>query len=167
RLSAMLRMSLERASRQKVPLSEELEFVNLYVDIMKARFGEKLDVRLPLDSSLADALVPNFLLQPLVENAIKHNDLEKSVMARVEVSLKQLQNRLEISIADNGPGISTTENTISGKGVGLSNTRSRLQQLYGSNHLFEIKNRTEGGMMVQIILPLEFSDESMPEKTTV
>ncbi|HJZ10514.1 MAG TPA: histidine kinase [Acidobacteriota bacterium] len=149
RLSALLRMSLEHSQQQKIPLKQELDFLNLYLDLMKARFEDKFSFEMTLDPQAECALVPNLILQPLVENAIKHNDSDRimvSIIARREAG------NLVLQIIDNGPGLQQSPYE---QGVGLSNTRERLQHLYEGKQGFQFENLEEGGLAVTIQIPYE------------
>src|SRR5262249_53393311 len=131
RLSDLLRLSLEQGGAQEVTLERELEFLRLYVETMKARFEERLDVRIGAPADLHSALVPPLVLQPLVENSIRHGADPRT--SRVEVAVRALRSngRLKIEVRDRGPGIA---GDTPSRGIGLSNTAERLERLYGSAH---------------------------------
>lgn len=152
-LSRLLRLSLDYSDTQETTLREELKFLDLYVSIMQARFGDKLKVFYHIGSDLDEALVPNLVLQPLVENAIKHNEPEGDKMAEIQVSVDRVDQGLELCVRDNGPGIGDDFQVVEGKGVGLSNTLARLKHLYGEQHQVSFQNRTDGGLEVCLVFP--------------
>ena len=154
-LSAMLRMLLEHSDRQKVTLKHELDFLNMYLDIMRARFEDKLSADIQLNPGLEQAVVPNLILQPLVENAIKHNDFERSDITSVHVRAYKENLFLFLFISDNGPGFNGNAQSLLEKGIGLSNTKERLFRLYGENHQLEFSKSPDGGLQVMIKIPFE------------
>lgn len=156
-LSALLRASLEASQKQVSTVGQELAFLEQYLDIMRTRFEGRLntDVRAPEDVRYCEC--PPFLLQPLVENSIRHNTAAESLF--VGVAVHRDGDRLRIVISDNGPGMSESS---SGSGVGLSNTRERLRQLYGSEQALRFRNRAEGGLEVVVELPYRLTEELQP-----
>ncbi|HEX6749235.1 MAG TPA: histidine kinase [Longimicrobium sp.] len=150
RLSDLLRLSLDDDSRYEVSLEEEVEFLDRYAEIQKIRFGGRLSVDYDLAPETRRLLVPRLLLQPLVENSITHglSRLERPGHVRVESHTED--GRLTIRVLDDGAGL---DGGIRREGVGLGNTRARLEQLYGADHRFEIADRPEGGCEVLIELP--------------
>jgi two-component system LytT family sensor kinase len=153
RLSELLRMSLESDGAQEVPLSRELDFLHGYLDIQRIRFGERLTVHLDADSNTLDALVPNLLLQPLVENAICHGIAPFSKPGEVRISARRDQKSLYLQVSDSGPGMTVEKISERGRGVGLANTRARLQELYGHAQRFDLANGTERGFRVEVRIP--------------
>ncbi len=153
RLSDLLRLTLEKSNLQEVPLKEELEFLNLYIEIQKTRFQDRLQVNLKIENETLDASVPNLILQPLVENAIRHGVGPKSSAGRIDLISKKKDLMLIIEIIDDGVGFE--ENNGSGKrnGFGLSNTKKRLDQLYGKNYKFELHNGNKTGTHVTLEIP--------------
>jgi two-component system LytT family sensor kinase len=151
RLSDLLRLSLDNDSRYEVSLDEELEFLDRYVEIQRIRFGVRLRVFYDLAPDTRRLMVPRLLLQPLVENAITHglSRLERPGTVRVESSMEG--SRLVIRVLDDGAGL--PGGAVAREGVGLGNTRLRLEQLYGESHRFSISDRAEGGCEVRIELP--------------
>jgi LytS/YehU family sensor histidine kinase len=154
RLGDLLRSSLAHTGRPTVPIEEERRILGLYVDLMAARFGSRLRVSVACPEALSQALVPAFLLQPLVENAIKHHPMENASVAEVDVILGADAGRLVVTVEDNGRGLKSDEHG----GVGLSNLRGRLRHLYGEEHDLRLENRPEGGLRVALRLPLRFAD---------
>lgn len=151
RLGDLLRVCLRERESHTVTVNEELEFLEGYVDIQQARFGERLDVDLVVEPEVREARVPWRLLQPLVENAIQHGVSPKLEGGRVEVRLERRDGALSVSVADDGVGL----NGHRGDGVGLANTRSRLELLYPDRHAMHVGERAGGGVECRITLPLE------------
>lgn len=154
RLSDLLRMSLQRVGVQEVPLQEELDFLSKYLEIEQTRFRDRLTVVFDVKADTLHALVPNLLLQPLVENAIKHGIGPRPTPGRITVRARRNGALLELDVQDNGVGLSAARLTDFNRGVGLSNTRSRLDHLYGSLHRFEFRQPAEGGLLVCIAIPM-------------
>jgi LytS/YehU family sensor histidine kinase len=153
-LSSLLRHALENAGKQEVALREELEFLELYMELQQMRFSDRLHVKVEIAPETLDARVPNLILQPLVENAIRHGVALRAAGGIVGVSASRADNLLEIKVYDDGPGL-RHEWRIRGEssGIGLSNTVARLQQLYGNGYNFDIHNRKEGGVEALLMLP--------------
>ena len=154
RLSDLLRMSLQRIHVQEVELKEELDFLSKYLEIEQTRFRDRLSVVFDIQGDTLDALVPNLLLQPLVENAIKHGIGPRPTPGQIVVRARRAGAMLELDVQDNGVGLSQARLTDFNRGVGLSNTRSRLDHLYGSLHRFEFRQPAEGGLLVLIAIPM-------------
>jgi LytS/YehU family sensor histidine kinase len=152
RLSEFLRMSLEAGGVQEVTLQRELEFLERYLEIEKIRFRDRLTVTTHVAPEALDARVPNLILQPLVENAIRHGISKRRGAGHVEISASRSNGTLELAVRDDGPGLSDPPVE---EGIGLSNTRSRLEQLYGQRHHFEIANGPEGGLVITMRIPLQ------------
>ncbi len=167
KLSNFLRMTLEKGNSQKISLSQELEFVTNYLDIMKARFPDKLDVKIAVEANLQTALVPSMLLQPLVENSIKHNDLSDKDKYQITIKAYREQRKLILCVLDNGVGIKDKEQDIFQQGIGLSNIQTRLKQLYANQHKLNIENKANSGLEVLIELPLENIQEEVKELSVV
>ncbi len=153
-LSDLLRRALDNADEQEVPLREELKFIELYLDIQKARFADRLTVRMDVAPDALDALVPNLILQPLVENAIRHGvSLNDSAGVIVINAYCDGDRRLRLSVCDDGPGLQSGWRMEQSEGIGLTNTCERLKHLYGTEHRFELRNGETGGMTVSIAIP--------------
>jgi two-component system LytT family sensor kinase len=168
RLSDLLRMSLQRVGVQEVPLKEELDFLSKYLEIEQTRFRDRLTVVFDVQAETLHALVPNLLLQPLVENAIKHGIGPRPTPGQIAVRARINGALLELDVQDNGVGLSAARLTDFNRGVGLSNTRSRLDHLYGSLHRFEFRQPAEGGLLVCIAIPMaELASEGMGEAEAV
>ena len=151
RLSDLLRYTLESTEAQEVPLERELDFLKRYLEIQQTRFGERLVVRMDIVADTLEALVPNLVLQPLVENAIAHGVAPHSRRGAIVLSSRKLGEVLELEVRDNGAGL--RQNQVFKEGVGISNTRARLEQLYGDRFQFEFTKATEGGLAVKIVIP--------------
>jgi signal transduction histidine kinase len=150
RLSELLRHALEATDIQEVTLREELNFLSRYLDIERTRFGERLDVQMKIAPETLDQLVPNLMLQPVLENAIRHGIEPHARQGRIEVETRSVGETLCISVRDNGGGLPDGPLV---EGVGLSNTRARMEQLYPRRHKFELRNAPGGGVEVVIELP--------------
>jgi hypothetical protein len=152
RLGDFLRLSLDHAGRQEVPLRQEIQFLHAYLDIERIRFGDRLRVRQDVAGETLDALVPNLVLQPLVENAIRHGIAAHARSGMIEITARRRGDRLELEVGDNGGGLLAPADGLQ-EGVGLGNTRSRLQRLYGEAHSLMLRNRTMGGVIVTLTMP--------------
>lgn len=149
-LSELLRRALETADVHEITLDEELEFLAGYVRIQERRFGDRLQVTYDIDPDVRRALVPALLLQPLVENAIRHGlELDESP-GRVDISAERRDGQLHLEIADNGRGL--VEPRVA-EGVGLGTSRARLGELYGARQSIEISSAAGSGATVQIRIP--------------
>jgi two-component system LytT family sensor kinase len=151
RLSDLLRAALDNSGAQEVALRDELKFLQSYLEIEKIRFGQRLTVFTEIPADLLDARVPNLILQPLVENAIRHGIEPHAKPGRIELRAQRMNGELTLEVSDNGAGVDDA-NEVS-DGIGLSNTRTRLRTLYGEAHRFELGNRPEGGMRVRLTIP--------------
>jgi LytS/YehU family sensor histidine kinase len=139
-----------------------MEFLTCYLEIERIRFQDRLVTNLDIDEETLDAKVPNLILQPIVENAIRHGIAPRSAPGLIEIEAKLRGNALRIQVRDNGPGISqhrTSENLFE-KGLGLTNTETRLERLYGTAHLFDLRNNPEGGLIVTLEIP--FHSDGLP-----
>ncbi len=150
-LAELLRMSLQTGEVHQVPFRQELRFLECYLRIQQTRFVDRLSVELKIDASAMDCAVPPLLLQPLVENAIRHGISPRMASGKVAVCAERQQERLRIEIRDDGVGLD--KRALSHEGVGLKNTRARLQQLHGNNFEFICVNAPEGGCQVTISIP--------------
>ncbi len=153
-LGSLLRHVLEDSGRLQVPLSEELEFIQRYLDIEGLRFEDRLRVRIDVEPGLFDALVPNLILQPLVENAIRHGIARRGAAGQVHIKAAQDRDRILLSVRDDGAGLG--EDAASGRkaGVGLENTRARLHRLYGAEGQLKVKDAAGGGVVAVVSFPL-------------
>jgi two-component system, LytTR family, sensor kinase len=151
-LHTLLRLSLERAGQDEVTLDEELASLDPYFDIQRARFSEWLTVHLEVEPGARLALVPHLILQPLVENAIRHGLAVRSAPGSVGVRAWVSDSRLHLEVLDNGVGLSPTRTSFR-PGIGLKNAKSRLTQLYGDDHRFELRSGQDGGTVVALEIP--------------
>jgi two-component system LytT family sensor kinase len=153
-LSDLLRESLARgeARRHEVPLDEELALLEHYVAIARQRFGERLRFELEIDDAARQVMVPFFILQPLVENAFDHGIARRRDAGHLIVRAQRMEHELELSVTDDGPGLQPGHQP--GAGVGLSNTRSRLAQLYDGAQRMTIDTPEGGGYRVRVRIPL-------------
>jgi|SRR5215469_9557379 len=151
-LSEFLRRSSEDSHRSQVALQEEVEYVQRYLDIQKARFGERLQVNLDIPAELLHAQVPNLLLQPLVENAIKHGIAKRVAGGAVRVAGTRQEGHLRLSVYNDGPAVATDWEATP-TGVGLRNLRTRLQILHGSESELQLRWANPGGVEVVVTLP--------------
>jgi two-component sensor histidine kinase len=152
RLGDLLRLVLENDGIQEVRLQQELDFLKAYVEIEEIRFGPRLNVCLHAEPDVRDACVPSLILQPLVENAIRHGLSSHDRAGRIQVRASRLGEVLRLEVEDDGPGLTVKPNCLR-EGVGLSNTRARLQQLYGVAHRFELDGQPGNGLVVTIDIP--------------
>ena len=185
RLEALLRMTLERAGVQEVSLRDELDLLEPYLEIEQTRFGDRLRVEWALEPEALDAQVPHLILQPLIENAIRHGISPRSAAGRIEITARRVEQMLELEVRDDGAGFpapspwgvqggvasgathprpavhgngSTAQPTAQRRrGVGLANTRARLAQLYGEHHHFDVARVPDGGTAAQIQIPFRSS----------
>jgi LytS/YehU family sensor histidine kinase len=151
RLSELLRHALDTVGTQEVPLRQELAFLASYLEIEQTRFGDRLVVRQAIEPAALDAMVPSLVLQPLVENAIKHGIEPHAKPGVIELVARREGAKLRLEVRDNGRGLRREEPWRSG--VGLSNTKARLEALYGDSHCLEFSDRADGGLVVQMTIP--------------
>ncbi|OLE54920.1 MAG: hypothetical protein AUG51_06180 [Acidobacteria bacterium 13_1_20CM_3_53_8] len=155
RLGDFLRLTLENSGTQEVTLQQEMEFLRCYLEIERIRFQDRLTTTIDIDPLALETKVPNLLLQPIVENAIRHGIAPRSSTGHLNIQAKQCDGHLRIRVRDNGPGLSAsrTVESLFSKGLGLANTQKRLDRLYGADHSFVIENAPDGGMIVTIEIP--------------
>lgn len=158
RLSDLLRHTLQAPPAQEVPLEDELRVLRLYLDIMRARFEDRLEVSFDIAAGTRRALVPQFLLQPLVENSIEHGAPAGSGPLAIEIRARQMNGSLVVEVVDGGTGI--PEGAVIRKGIGLGATEERLHQLYGSNQRLAWEQPPEGGMAVTVEIPFRPAAEA-------
>jgi len=167
RLSDLLRLTLERVGTQMVPLKDELDFIHKYLDIERTRYGERLHVTFVIEPDTLSASVPNFVLQPIVENALRHGIGPKVGGGRVEVRAHHNGEWLQLVVQDDGYGVPADRLDAFNTGVGLTNTRSRLEHLYPGNHTFEFQTPAGGGLAVTIVIPFAVDAELIEESRSV
>ena len=156
-LGDLLRVVLRGDGAEEVALRQEVELARCYLDIMRLRFGGELSTSFTIAPDSLDALVPNMVLQPIVENAVLHGIVHRRQGGHVEVRAERVGSSLVIAVLDDGPGLPDDWDERSSLGVGLSNTRSRLRRLYGTAHRMEISNRIEGGLCIELGIPFHTS----------
>ena len=153
RLAGYLRRTLQSGPEQRVPLEQELETLELYLTMMKARFEDNLTMDLQIDEQTRQALAPQLILQPIVENAIQHGFDPTSSRVRVEVTASRTDSDLILNVRDHGRGV----DPAAAPRIGLANTRNRLQHLYGAKASLRIANADGGGAEVEIRIPFELA----------
>ena len=154
RLSDLLRLTLDRLGTQQLQLKEELDFIDKYLEIERTRFGDRLRVVFDIDPALLDAAVPSLVLQPLVENALRHGIAPKVGGGRIDITARRDDDHLLLIVRDDGYGAPNDELEALNEGVGVSNTRSRLALLYGDRYRFEFRAPSGGGLEVTVVIPL-------------
>ncbi|NIR52475.1 histidine kinase [candidate division KSB1 bacterium] len=163
-LSQLLRLALQKKDEQEVMLDQELEFLTTYLEIEKLRFQERLKTKLDVQDTARRALVPNMLLQPIVENAIRHGVSKYVNGGEVKIRAAKQNGRLELCVEDNGPGLTNRTSGRNNRGLGLENTRLRLTELYGTDYLLELHNLEEGGLLVRIAIPFRTAEGQSEKK---
>ena len=159
-LGDLLRLSLDARDRQEIPLTEELAFLDHYVAIQKIRFAENLRIEIQVTPEVKYALVPCLIVQPLVENAIRHGISRRASGGTVTVTVERGPNQVEIRVADDGVGLPLGWTLETSSGMGLSVTRERILGLHpDGNSKFSVRPRTGGGTEAEISLPLRFAGE--------
>jgi signal transduction histidine kinase len=156
-LSDLLRHTLEYSSRHEVELREEINFIKLYLSIQEIRFSDRLRIELDIDPRTTKALVPNLILQPLTENALRHGIARSANSGLVGISSALTDGHLRLTVYDEGAGLPDDWQLKGSAGIGLANTIARLQQLYDDDQQFDIRNRDGGGVEVVIVMPFKTS----------
>ena len=157
RLSELLRITMSQTGAPRTTLREEIAFLERYLDIEKIRFRNRLDTVIAIDSDAIDAMVPSLILQPMVENAMRHGVEPHARKGMIELRGFRKDDNLVLTVSDNGSGI--PEEGFKREGIGVANTRARLAELYGDRQKFELVNRPEGGMCVRITIPFSTSNK--------
>jgi LytS/YehU family sensor histidine kinase len=161
KLSNFLRYSLDNDPMQKISLDQEMTALKLYLDIEKVRFEERLQLDIDIEDDARQALIPSLLLQPMIENAIKYGIARSDEGGHLRIAARVFAGELLIELSDDGPGVELVDGRIpDSKGVGLANTRERLQELYGSQHSFKLENTDPHGLTVNIRIPFETRKDS-------
>jgi two-component system LytT family sensor kinase len=163
KLSELLRLALDNTEVHEVLLSQELDFLKRYLEIEQTRFRERLTVEMDIEPETLRAKVPNLVLQPLVENAIRHGIERHARRGKIVLRARQDVGRLQLEVEDNGNGIANLSGTR--EGIGLSNTRNRLTHLYGSEQSFELQNVVGGGLLARVVIPWNVEHRSMNAET--
>jgi hypothetical protein len=152
-LGALLHTALDRMDTQEVPLRDELTFVRQYLEIERIRFSDRMRVEIDADPNAMDALVPCMILQPVVENAVRHGISRDPKSGRVCIRASRHNGRLDLAVEDDGPGLRPNATSDGGHGVGLLNARMRLERLYGDAAQLRLENGATNGVVVEISLP--------------
>ena len=150
-LSDFLRRILKDSHRQEVPLAEEMDFLQRYLDVQKVRFADRLHLCVDVPQELLAAQVPNLILQPMVENAVKHGIAKRAQGGTIRIRASRLNTMLTLSIFNDGPSL-TTDWETTGSGIGISNVRTRLQSLYGDSFDLRLQNQ-DNGVEVSVSVP--------------
>jgi two-component system LytT family sensor kinase len=167
RLGELLRLFLATSTVHEAPLSEELRILDLYLEIERARFEERLQIRYDVPENLRDAVVPNLVLQPLVENSIRHGIGRRAGPGWILVTAERDADKLVLRVTDNGEGLKQSPLGTSHEGMGLTITRGRLATLYGPNQSLVLRNVPSGGVEARITLPFRENTGKYYEKDHV
>ena len=165
RLGDFLRLTLENVGAQEVSLRREMEFLKCYLGIEQVRFSKRLTVNMEIEPETLDARVPNLILQPLVENAIKHGVARRIAPGRIDIAARRVGGRLVVEVKDDGPGLSRNGGARkdSAEGLGLANTRARLEQLYGEDYRLALAETPGGGVTATVEIPYLLDDAALAE----
>jgi sensor histidine kinase YesM len=146
---------MDSAGNQEVNVEQEIQFLKGYLEIEQLRFQDRLTVNVSVDPNAMDVKVPNLILQPIVENAIRHGIAPGCTPGLIEIDVRRQNGKLQMQVRDNGPGLPVCPSSIKlfRGGLGLANTRARLDKLYGSAHRFELENNPSGGLTVTLEVP--------------
>jgi two-component system LytT family sensor kinase len=159
-LSELLRLTLRTANSHEIPLAQELEITRLYLQIIQKRFESNLRVTYSVDSELENSLVPQLILQPLVENSLRHGLKDGGAGIDITIGARRENGSLILQVADTGTGFGEQGGeAVMNRGVGLANIRGRLEQLYGAEQAFAIANRPEGGAEVTLRVPFHGEED--------
>ncbi len=153
RLSELLRVSLDYSRADRIPLQQELDFLEAYLSIEQTRFQERLHTSITADGEARGALIPTLLLQPLVENALRHGIAPHAAGGALSIHARRVSNTLELRVEDDGSGLSPDYPERRSRGCGIRNTEGRLRALYGEEARFEVAQRPRGGVAVKISIP--------------
>jgi LytS/YehU family sensor histidine kinase len=152
-LGDLLRASLEHSEAQEMTLTAELKMLDHYLAIQRVRFEDHFQLRMEIAPDTLQAAVPSLILQPLVENAIRHGVAHSTSLVRVSIRAVREMDDLHLQVIDDGPGLPAGWKLDAHGGVGLTNTKQRLEQLYPARYQFEVNNSASGGVTVKITLP--------------
>jgi two-component system, LytTR family, sensor kinase len=161
RLADLLRATLRQPAQHEIPLRDEMALLGRYLDIMRVRYGPRLGVQQDVAAELGDFLVPSFVLQPLVENALEHGIARRAGPGLVAIAAVVEGGRLRLTVSDDGPGLagSVPVGDGDGNGIGISNTRRRLEQLYGRGRWLVLEDAPGGGTRAVVEMPLRRAGE--------
>jgi len=166
RLSGLLRISLDQMDSHEIPLARELEFLDLYIGIQRRRFGERLSVEIHADPATLGLLVPTLILQPLVENAIRHGIGKHKGEDCIEIFARQQNGGLQIEVWNSNSVVDETSERLFQRGVGLRNTKARLEHLYGTSASLIFRPLTRGGAAAIIFMPARSSQQAEVRSAT-
>jgi signal transduction histidine kinase len=152
-LSDLLRYVLQQNEAQEILLRQELDFIEQYLEIERLRFQDRMKVQINVEAETLDAKVPNLILQPLAENAIRHGVAARADAGLVEIRSWRDNDTLWLEVRDDGPGISNDLQITNGNGLGLKNTQARLKQIYGELYCFELQNAESAGAVAKLGIP--------------
>ncbi len=156
-LGELLRFVMENIELQELPFEQEVAFARCYLEVERIRFGDRLAVEVAVPPEVLGCVVPNLLLQPLVENAVKHGISRRIAPGKIVIAAARHGDRLQVEVLDDGPGPPPAGAPGRPAGIGLRNTRSRLTHVYGADYRFEMAARPEGGTVVRLDLPWRLS----------
>lgn len=159
KLSELLRISLTNDEIQEVSLEKELDFLKTYLDIEQVRFQDRLSVDFKIENETLEARVPCLILQPLVENSIRHGISKRRGKGVIEICAKRENDKLFLQVCDNGLGLSENGKVVFKEGIGLTNTRNRLEGLYGKDFYFALSGEKGGGIEARIIIPFKTGED--------
>jgi len=159
RLSELLRISLDQIGLHEIPLRQEVDFLEVYLDIERVRFEDRLEVAMEIEAETLGALVPNLILQPLVENAVRHGIGRITGMGKIILRARRLGSALALDVEDNGPG-PDGHGQAGRPRMGLSNTKARLAQMYGAAGSVEIERASGGGCLARVSLPFQIEGDA-------
>lgn len=162
-LGELLRLAISDTNTQLVSLGQELKFTERYLEIERIRFQDRLTVQMDIDPQTLNAEVPNLILQPLVENAVRHAIAAHSSAGRIEIVAKRQDGKLFLKVSDDGPGLPEDWCRSKREGVGLKNTRARLAQLYGDEYDFDLSKGKEKGAVVTLVIPFRMTNGDQRE----
>jgi LytS/YehU family sensor histidine kinase len=152
-LSDLLRHTLDHSAKQEVELRQEINFIKVYLGIQQMRFSDRLTIEFDIDPASVKAMVPNLILQPLAENAVRHGIGRTTAPGVVGISSRVEEDSLRLIVSDNGAGLPDNWQLNGSAGIGLANTAARLQQLYDDDHQFDIRNQDVAGVEAVIVIP--------------
>jgi signal transduction histidine kinase len=166
RLGQLLRITLDKEQRDRVTLAREVDYISNYLDIESMRFRDRLHVRYIIPEDLSDAMVPSMMLQPLVENAVKHGPDSLSAQVELEVRAERKDDRLIVTVSDNGKGCADVARAMDRGGIGLRNVKERLKLLYNGQAHMDLASPGGRGFQVRITLPYEGEPTPIDERIT-
>jgi LytS/YehU family sensor histidine kinase len=164
-LSRLLRITLHRGEAQFIPLSDEMEFIEMYLAMQDRRYAGRVRQQMSVDPHVHDAIVPTMILQPIVENAYAHGLSRLSSNGLLSIEASSQGSSLRLSVTNTGIGLRAAEQKATGTGVGLANVRDRLRMHYGVNHSFSISELEGSLVQVVMTLPLRFSEHPIEQTT--